>query len=140
MLTISYRSSGAGSLEINTHNLRGITYQARDSRATALGGIGSIKIFAGEVMNTIYQFATQNSITAVLGSDPSVGIGGWVLNGGHSPVSANFGLGADQIIEMEVVTADGKYRTINANSDADLFWAMRGVSISSTHQVAKGTD
>ena len=39
-----------------------------------------------------------------------------------------------EVVEMEVVTADGKFRTINGEStgdDADLFWAMRGVSHSS---------
>ena len=38
-------------------------------------------------------------------------------------------MGADQVVEMEVVTADGVLRTINADCETDLFWALRGVSI-----------
>lgn len=35
---------------------------------------------------------------------------------------------ADQVVAMEVVTADGEFLTINEDNHADLFWAMRGVS------------
>jgi hypothetical protein len=38
-------------------------------------------------------------------------------------------MGADQVVEMEVVTADGVLRTVDAQADSDLFWALRGVSL-----------
>jgi FAD/FMN-containing dehydrogenase len=79
-------------------------------------------------MFEIYAEAVKNNITVVGGGDVEVGIGGWITGGGHSPVSSKFGLGADQVLEMEVVTADGELHTINATTNPDLFWAMRGVS------------
>lgn len=79
-------------------------------------------------MTDIYSFATEHNITVIGGADQNVGIGGWISGGGHSPISSRYGLGADQVLEMEVVTADGKLRTVNENNDADLFWALRGVS------------
>jgi hypothetical protein len=79
-------------------------------------------------MFEIYAEAVKNNITVVGGGDIEVGIGGWITGGGHSPISSKFGLGADQVLEMEVVTADGELRTINAITNPDLFWAMRGVS------------
>jgi hypothetical protein len=37
-----------------------------------------------------------------------------------------FGLGADQVLELQVVTADGRFRTVSQNKNADLYWAMLG--------------
>ncbi|KAM0720296.1 hypothetical protein Q7P37_004432 [Cladosporium fusiforme] len=120
------RSSGSDSLSIQTHNIRGLSLTRGEPRALALGGVASLKILAGERMADVYKFAAANNITVVGGADPHVGIGGWIANGGHGPVSAHYGMGADQVLEMEVVTADGKFRTVNENSDPDLFWALRG--------------
>jgi FAD/FMN-containing dehydrogenase len=80
-------------------------------------------------MVDVYRFAATNNLTIVGGAEPHVGIGGWISYGGHGPVSAYYGLGADQVLEMEIVTADGVFRTVNETSDADLFWALRGVSL-----------
>ncbi|KAL9112008.1 MAG: hypothetical protein Q9227_003628 [Pyrenula ochraceoflavens] len=65
-------------------------------------------------------------MTIVGGSDGHVGVGGWILGGGHSPLSSRYGMGADQILSMEVVTADGEIRIVNETQNADLFWALRG--------------
>ena len=74
--------------------------------------------------------AADQNLTAVTGSDPTVGIAGFLAGGGHGPVTSRFGLGADQVVEMEVVTPDGELMTINQDSQPDLFWAMRGVCLS----------
>jgi FAD/FMN-containing dehydrogenase len=50
-----------------------------------------------------------------------------LTGGGHSPLSAKFGLAVDQVLEMEVVLASGDIVTANEAVNADLFWAMRGV-------------
>src|SRR5205085_2184678 len=93
------------------------------------GGVASVKIAAGMRMFEIYSEAAKNKITIVGGGGLTVGIGGWITGGGHSPISSKLGLGVDQVLEMEVVTADGELRTINSTSYPDLFWAMRGVSV-----------
>jgi hypothetical protein len=124
-----HRSSGSDSLSIHTHSIRGLELNVGDPRATTYGGSASLKLSAGERFRDIYAFAAENNITVVGGADTGVGIGGWIAYDGHSPVSARFGLGVDQVLEMEVVTADGVLRTVNENQDADLFWALRGVSV-----------
>jgi FAD/FMN-containing dehydrogenase len=128
-MTNPSRSSASDALSIQTHKIRGLTLRRGDPRALALGGIASVKIQAGERMVDVYQFAAANDLTIVGGADPHVGIGGWISYGGHGPVSAYYGLGADQVLEMEIVTADGVLRTVNETSDADLFWALRGVRL-----------
>lgn len=87
-------------------------------------------------MRDIYGIASLNNLTVVGGADPDVGIGGWMSGGGHGPLSASHGLGADQVVEIEVVTADGEFKTINGASsgeDGELFWAMRGVCRPCSH-------
>lgn len=86
-----------------------------------------MKIAAGSRMFEIYAAAAKYNLTVVGGGDMNVGIGGWITGAGHSPISSTYGLGADQILEMEVVTADGRFLTINENCYPNLFWAMRGV-------------
>ncbi|KAK5083506.1 hypothetical protein LTR05_006008 [Lithohypha guttulata] len=120
------RSSGAGSLSIYTHNLRGMEVNMSDQTAMRYGGIAAVKIAAGMRFREIYTEAAKHNITVVGGADPGVGIGGWILNGGHSPISSLYGLGADQILSLEVVTSDGQHRIVNETSFPDLFWALRG--------------
>jgi hypothetical protein len=57
---------------------------------------------------------------------PTVCYGGYVTGGGHSITGARYGLGADQVIDMTVVTPDGKVVIANACNNKDLFWALRG--------------
>jgi FAD/FMN-containing dehydrogenase len=53
-------------------------------------------------------------------------VGGWFQGGGHSTYTSYYGLGADQILSIEVVTADGRFVTADSNANTDLFWALRG--------------
>ena len=76
----------------------------------------------------ILQFAAKRNLTIVTGADPGVGVGGWTTGAGHGPLTSLYGLGADQVISMEVVTADGRFLEIDSNHYPDLFWAMRGVN------------
>merc|ERR550525_585606 len=48
------------------------------------------------------------------------------MGGGHGPIANWAGMGVDNILEVEIVTADGELVTANANENSDLFWALRG--------------
>ena len=123
-----FRSSGAGALSIWMRNFKGIEFDMDDDR-TFNGAVGTAKIDAGMTVVDILSAASDNNVTMVTGSDATVGIMGFLAAGGHGPVSSRFGLGADQVVEMEVVTAEGDLLTINQQSQPDLFWAMRGVML-----------
>ncbi len=56
----------------------------------------------------------------------SVGIAGLVQGGGFGIFSKKFGTAASSLLEAEIVTADGQVRTVNACSEPDLFWAIKG--------------
>lgn len=85
------------------------------------------EIGAGVQAQDAWQFFEPLGMMVTVGAVSSVGIaGGFGQGGGHGPLGPMYGLMVDQAVEFDVVTADGKYRTINECSDPDLFWAMRG--------------
>uniref|UniRef100_A0A0B7KBA9 FAD-binding PCMH-type domain-containing protein n=1 Tax=Bionectria ochroleuca TaxID=29856 RepID=A0A0B7KBA9_BIOOC len=75
----------------------------------------------------VYKVAQDNNVIVVGGGSPTPGaIGGWPSGGGHGPATRNYGLGADQILELEVLLADGRIVTANHCQYTDLFRAIRG--------------
>src|SRR5690349_12260580 len=56
----------------------------------------------------------------------STGIAGLTLGGGIGWLMRSHGLSVDNLLSVDLVTADGKLRTVSAGADPDLFWAVRG--------------
>lgn len=53
-------------------------------------------------------------------------LGGWMQAGGHNPFVNRIGMQVDNIVELEVVTADGKFQKVSECNNPELFWALRG--------------
>ena len=49
-----------------------------------------------------------------------------LLQGGQGPLVGMFGLAVDNVLSIDVVTADGAFITSNPRQNTDLFWALRG--------------
>lgn len=124
------RSSGAGSFAIWTHNLKGRAWHESLVPANApktYPGIPAVTLQAGEQWQDVYGDATVHDRIVVGGSARTVGaVGGYLLGGGHSPWSYHYGLAADNLLEMTIVTPTGNHATLNEYTDADYFWAVRG--------------
>ncbi len=66
-----------------------------------------------------------NKITPV-GTCPTVALGGLVTGGGYGSTMRQLGLACDNLMSAEIITAKGEVLEVNADSHADLYWALRG--------------
>ncbi|KAF9738247.1 hypothetical protein PMIN04_001604 [Paraphaeosphaeria minitans] len=121
------KSGGKDALSIWTHYFKDIDYiEEYVDAGTGYSG-PAFKAGVGVQAFEIYKAAHEKGHSVVGGEGETVGIfGGYIQGGGHSPLTSLYGTGADQVLSMEVVTADGDYVTANSTSNTDLFWAMRG--------------
>lgn len=86
-----------------------------------------MKVGAGITGAEAVEAAHESGLAVVAGECPSVGLaGGFTQGGGHSTLSTSFGLAADQVLEYEVVTADGEILTVSPEENEDLYWALSG--------------
>ena len=126
------RSDGYSALQLWLHHVRdGIHFQktyTSANRCSKSGWDGSaIKVDGSYQWRDVYEVAEENNAIAVGGGTASVGvIGGWASGGGHGPATPNYGLGADQILEAEVMLASGRVVVANHCENTDLFRAIRG--------------
>jgi len=70
--------------------------------------------------------AAPFGLAPLSGTSPTVGVVGYTLGGGLGWLSRRYGFAADSVVRAAVVTADGVARTVSADRDPDLFWALRG--------------
>lgn len=90
-------------------------------------GRPAVSVGAGALWGRVYDtVAVKHGRYVQGGGCLTVGVSGFVLGGGFGSFSKAFGTGAANLLEAEVVTADGRIRTVNAFRDADLFFALRG--------------
>lgn len=78
----------------------------------------------GEVDHATYPFG----LAVPAGIISSTGVGGLTLGGGVGHLSRKYGLTIDNLLEADMVLADGSFVTVNKNQHEDLYWAIRGGS------------
>jgi hypothetical protein len=102
---------------LKTERMRGVEVDPTAKRA---------RVRAGEVWLNVVGAAAEHGLAALAGSSPDVGVVGYTLGGGMSWLSRTYGLAANNVEAVEVVTADGELRRVDRDDDPDLFWALRG--------------
>jgi hypothetical protein len=81
---------------------------------------------AGNQWQQVTSAASDRGLMVVSGAFGTVSLGGFLSNGGHGGLSAKYGLGADMVQEIELVTPGGEIIVANECQNTDYFWAMRG--------------
>jgi FAD/FMN-containing dehydrogenase len=108
-----------GGVLVNLSRMKGVKVDpaARTARVNA-------GVLAGELDRDtqVFGLATPN------GRVTTTGVGGFTLGGGYGWLSQKYGLACDNLISVDVVTADGVLVTASEKENADLFWGVRGGS------------
>ncbi|KID65157.1 oxidoreductase, partial [Metarhizium hybridum] len=124
------RSSSPDSFQIHTNLLKGITYHDNFvAQGSAAKGSGpAVTMGAGIMHWEVYSDGAKNGYTIVGGECPTVGaVGGFLQGGGVSSFhSFTKGLAVDNVLEYQVVTANGELIAANEYQNRDLFWALKG--------------
>jgi FAD/FMN-containing dehydrogenase len=105
----------------------GVVLDLRDIKALEVD-VTARTAWAGSGL-TAAEYSTalgRHGLATGFGDTGSVGIGGITLGGGIGYLTRQHGLTIDSLLGAEVVTADGEMRQVNAESEPDLFWAIRG--------------
>lgn len=87
---------------------------------------GTATIGGGAHLIDVYSTLAQNGVVIPAGSCPTVGIAGLTLGGGVGVLGRKFGLTCDNLLSAQVVLANGTLVNCDQNTNADLFWALRG--------------
>ena len=87
---------------------------------------GRATVGAGAQLIDVYSKLAARGLLVPAGSCPSVGIAGLALGGGHGLSGRRFGLTTDNLAAATIVTADGRARRVDADTNEDLYWACRG--------------
>ncbi len=106
-----------GTILLKTERMRGIEVDAEARTARLEAGVLSLELA---------EAAGEHGMCSLPGSSPDVGVAGYTLGGGLSWLGRRYGFACNRVAAIELVTAEGEPRTIDAESEPDLFWAMRG--------------
>lgn len=135
------RNSGKGTLSLWTHNLQDMEYRDSFVPQGCKDDVGRVMIVGvGAPSGDAHIFADKHDSVILGPYSPTVAVsGGWLLGGGHGVLGPVYGMGVDRVVEFQIVTPDGKERTVNACQNPDLFFALRGGGGSSFGVVLRAT-
>jgi FAD/FMN-containing dehydrogenase len=123
-------SNAPGSLLVWTRPMDRIVLHAAfvpQGCAAKVQPVPAVSVGAGQMWLHTYDAVTTRGGRYVQGGGcATVGVAGLIQSGGFGSFSKRYGMAAASLLEADVVTADGKIRTVNACSDPDLFWALKG--------------
>jgi FAD/FMN-containing dehydrogenase len=121
------RSTAFGSLLLWLHHMKNMTLINNFSLCTGEIVTNAIRLGAGVQWGEVYTWLAPYNLIAIGGASGTVGAtGGFLQGGGHGPLTRWKGLAVDQVLEFDVILANGSRETVNSCENSDLFWALRG--------------
>ena len=106
-----------GGLTLDMSRLRGVVVDPEARTVTAQ---------AGCLLGDVDRETQLHGLATPLGFISEVGLAGLTLGGGLGYLTRRFGWTVDNLLEVEIVTADGQVRRASREENPDLFWAIRG--------------
>ncbi|MEH6762943.1 MAG: FAD-binding oxidoreductase [Aequorivita antarctica] len=86
----------------------------------------TVKVGGGNIWNEVDKATHEFGLAIPSGMISTTGVGGLTLGGGVGYLTRKYGLTIDNLLEADMVLADGSFVTVNASENTDLFWAIRG--------------
>jgi FAD/FMN-containing dehydrogenase len=114
---VAGRSVTDGGVMIDLAEMKRMAVDPDRATATAGGGV---------IWAELNDAAAEHGLAVTGGAVSTTGIGGLTLGGGLGWLMAKYGLAADNLLAVELVTAAGEVLQVDASSHPDLFWALRG--------------
>src|SRR5262245_36386285 len=102
---------------IDLAELKTITIDPDRATATAAGGV---------IWAELNDAAAAHGLAVTGGAVSTTGIAGYTLGGGLGWLMSKYGLAADNLLGVELVTTNGEVLDVDASSHPNLFWALRG--------------
>lgn len=110
-------SSCDGGMQIDLSRLRGVRVDPAGRTAWVSGG---------SLLGDLDVEAMAHGLVTTAGSVSHTGVGGLTLGGGFGRLARRFGLSIDNLLSVDIVTADGELRRASADENPDLYWGVRG--------------
>jgi FAD/FMN-containing dehydrogenase len=110
---------GAKDIVINLRGLNSVEFNQKTSTIT-LGG--------GSIISEVMQVADSNGAQVPTGNCNCVGALGAILGGGIGHMMGLYGLGVDNLVTLDLVTAQGTLLKVDPRNNEDLWWAVRGAA------------
>ena len=104
-------------LMIDLSQMNSVSVDAEAQRARSQGGA---------LLHALDTATLEHGMVTTAGVVSHTGVGGFTLGGGFGRLNRKYGLAIDNLLGANIVTADGKVRSISQDNDADLFWGIRG--------------
>jgi FAD/FMN-containing dehydrogenase len=114
---VAGRAVADGGVMIDLALMKGITVDPTARTATVEGGV---------VWAELNDAAAAHGLATTGGNVSTTGVAGYTLGGGLGWLMSKYGLAADNLLAVELVTADGEILQVDGSSHPDLFWALRG--------------
>lgn len=115
--SISGKAVCDGGIMIDLSPIRWCTVDP-DARTARLGG--------GSLLGELDHESQRFGLATPVGTVSHTGAAGLTLGGGHGRLSRSFGLTCDNVLSVDIVTADGRFLRASADENPDLYWGVRG--------------
>jgi len=115
--SFSGKSTCDGGMMIDLSPLQGVRVDPAARTAWVAGG---------SLLGSMDEETMGFGLVTTAGTVSHTGVGGLTLGGGFGRVGRRFGLALDNVISVDIITADGEFRRANKDENRDLYWGVRG--------------